>query len=202
MLIQIILALVTGLLFGGAAALAIVLGDAAVPAEGMAPPDNRTRAITVALTALEGAWLGWRGTDWSALATVAIIDVLLIALWQTATRAHKVPNILIAIPIAAIALGAVVQHDWSLALGALLPFGLFAAVVLLTRTKRGLDWEDAKIAALVGGLVGTQGAIVALSSACVAAAASAWLVQKRDPIALVPYMLAATFLTVVWKMSG
>ena len=201
-MIGVLMAAVTGLLFGGAAALAIVLGDAAVPAEGSAPPDVRARWIAIALTALEGVWLGWRGTDWSALATVAIIDVLLIAIWQTVTRAHRVPNLLFALPLGAIALGAIVQRDWSLALGAVLPFALFAAVVLLTRTKNGLDWEDAKMAALVGALVGTQGAILALSGACIAAAAGAWLGKSREPVALVPYMLAATFATVLWKMSA
>jgi len=34
------------------------------------------------------------------------------------------------------------------------------------------------------------------------AAAGAWLGKSREPVALVPYMLAATFATVLWKMSA
>jgi hypothetical protein len=165
---------VVALIFAAAAWLGIELSSAAgarmYAGREPAPFSNRVRYALIGSAALLGA---------------------LAASWHSAAVYAKIPDYFTLVPLGAVLIAAAAQSEWFLILGAVVPFVPFAAMAVFTK-GRGFDWDDAKIAALGGALLGVETSIFVLAAACIVAVAVAvGRKRTRDPIVIAPYMIGA-----------
>jgi prepilin signal peptidase PulO-like enzyme (type II secretory pathway) len=78
-----------------------------------------------------------------------------------------------------------------------LPFAPFAIAVYLSKGK-GLGWDDAKLAALGGAILGLEAALIAFATAGIAGVAVAWARKRtREPIPFGAYMIATIALSLL-----
>jgi leader peptidase (prepilin peptidase)/N-methyltransferase len=150
-------------------------------------------------SAVLGAVIAWHGMDWQGLALQAVICVSLVACWHGAITYGRMSDYFTLLPLAAISLSAIAQSNWPLLIGVVVPFTPFAAMAYLSKGK-GMGWDDAKLAALGGAILGTTDALLAYAVACVAAVVVAAL-QKRlkDPIVFGPYVIGAIGLSLAFR---
>jgi hypothetical protein len=187
--------LIVALVFGGAAFLGIELSSAVggrLYAEREAAPfPARMRFALIGAAALLGLLAAAGKAEWQALTLAAIVCVSLAASWHSSTVYQKVPDYFTLVPLGSVVIAAAIQSEWFLILGAVVPFVPFAAMARFGK-GRGFDWDDAKIAALGGALLGVETSIFALATACIVAVAVAFGRKRmREPIVIAPYMLGA-----------
>ena len=187
--------LVVALIFGAAAFVGIelsaTLGPRLYPGREALPFPRRRRVVLIGAAALLGALAAAGRADWQALTLAAIVCVSLSASWHSSTVYEKIPDFFTLVPLGAVLIAAAVQGEWFLILGAVVPFVPFAAMAYLTK-GRGFDWDDAKIAALGGALLGIEASIFVLAGACIIAVAVAFGRKRtREPIVIAPYMIGA-----------
>ena len=186
---------VVALIFAAAAWLGIELSSAAgarmYAGREPAPFSNRVRYALIGSAALLGALAAAGKAEWQALALAAVVCVSLAASWHSAAVYAKIPDYFTLVPLGAVLIAAAAQSEWFLILGAVVPFVPFAAMAVFTK-GRGFDWDDAKIAALGGALLGVETSIFVLAAACIVAVAVAvGRKRTRDPIVIAPYMIGA-----------
>ena len=121
--------------------------------------------------------------DWQSLTLAAVVCVSLAASWHSSAVYQKIPDFFTLVPLGAVLIAAAVQSEWFLILGAVVPFVPFAVMAYVTK-GRGFDWDDAKIAALGGALLGIETSIFVLAGACLVAVAIAFG-RKRSAEAIV-----------------
>jgi len=187
--------IVVAVVFAGATYLGMELSAAAgsrLYAGRETSPFPRAARITLMVAAaLMGTIAAAGKADWQALTLAAIVCVSLSASWHSSAVYHKIPDFFTLVPLGAVMIAAAVQMEWFLILGAIVPFVPFAAMAYLTK-GRGFDWDDAKIAALGGALLGIETSIFVLAGACIVAVAIAvGRKRTREPIVIAPYMIGA-----------
>jgi len=187
--------LVVGLVFGGSALVGIELGAAVgprlYPGREPRPFSPATRYALIGCAALLGVLASAGRADWQALMLAAVVCVSLAASWYSATVYQKIPDFFTLVPLGAVLIAAAVQSEWFLILGALVPFVPFAAMAYFTK-GRGFDWDDAKIAALGGALLGIETSIFVLAGACIVAVVVAYGRKRTtEPIVIAPYLIGA-----------
>jgi leader peptidase (prepilin peptidase)/N-methyltransferase len=161
------------------------------------PPLAPFLVVTGAL----GAVIALRGLDWQGLVLAALICVSLVACWHSAVTHGAMPDYFTLVPLAAIVLSAVAQENWAILLAVLVPFIPFAAMAYLSKGK-GMGWDDAKLAALGGGILGMEDALLAFAVACIVAVFVAWLRKRtKEPIAFGPYMIGGIALSLIHGLS-
>ncbi len=153
------------------------------------PRPGRPRAdLLVAGAALVGGALAFRHPDARSLALGALLVASVVACTYCDVARGIVPDFFTLVPLAVLGAACAVERDAWPALAALAVAAPFALVALLSR-GRGMGWGDVKFAALAGGVLGIESAIVAFSVASLAAAAFAVARGRREePIAFVPYL--------------
>ncbi len=197
-------ALVAAVVFASAAFLGIelsaALGANVVRPEGAAQPGRPPARALVAAAALLGVVVSFGGADWQTMLLGAIVCVSLAGCWHGAVTYGSMPDAFTLIPLAAVLLSSLVERDWMLAFDAIAPFVPFAAIAFVTK-GRGLGWDDAKLAALAGALLGIQTSMLALASAALAVVVFAVICnRKRETVVFAPYMISAIGLALVWRL--
>jgi prepilin signal peptidase PulO-like enzyme (type II secretory pathway) len=137
------------------------------------------RGVTLGLVAggaIFGAVAAAGGSNWQALAMAAVVCVSLVGCWHSAVVFGRIPDYFTLVPLGAVLLAAVVQG-------------------------RGFDWDDAKLAALGGAILGLQASILALAAACMVAVVVALARQRKtEPIVFAPYMVGAIGIALAWRL--
>jgi prepilin signal peptidase PulO-like enzyme (type II secretory pathway) len=161
------------------------------------------RGVTLGLVAggaIFGAVAAAGGSNWQALAMAAVVCVSLVGCWHSAVVFGRIPDYFTLVPLGAVLLAAVVQGEWFLVLGSAAPFVPFAAMAYFWK-GRGFDWDDAKLAALGGAILGLQASILALAAACMVAVVVALARQRKtEPIVFAPYMVGAIGIALAWRL--
>jgi prepilin signal peptidase PulO-like enzyme (type II secretory pathway) len=194
---------ITAGVFAGAGYLGIELSrivskGARAPGEGQ-KPEPPVAWFLVGSAAL-GAVIALHGLDWQALALNAVICVSLVGCWHGAITHGRMSDYFTLVPTAAIALSAIAQSNWPLLVGIVVPFTPFAAMAYLSKGK-GMGWDDAKLAALGGAVLGTTDALLAYATACVVAVSVAALrKQLKEPIVFGPYVIGAIGLSLAFRV--
>jgi hypothetical protein len=150
-------------------------------------------------SAILGGVIALHGMDWQGIGLEAVICVSLVACWHSAVAYGRMPDYFTLTPLAAIVLSAIAQSNWPLLVGVIVPFIPFAAMAYLSKGK-GMGWDDAKLAALGGGILGTTDALLAYAMACIAAVTVTWLRKRlKEPIVFGPYVIAAIALLLAFR---
>jgi prepilin signal peptidase PulO-like enzyme (type II secretory pathway) len=205
MLGAIVKAVFTACVFGGAAYAGVGLSRLVVQhvtclATQPGKPEPRL-VYFVAGAALFGLALDLRGMDVQSLAMAAVLGVFFVACWHSAIAYGAMPDLFILVPLGAIVLSSLVTQNWPVLFSI---FAVFAPVALLAYLSKGanLGWDDAKLAALGGAILGAEAALVSFAAAGVAAVVVAWLrKQTRHPIAFGPYLISAVALSLLWNFA-
>lgn len=125
----------------------------------------------------------------------ALVVFVMVACWCTDMICGLLPDVVTLGALALLAVFAFIQRDWQMALSAFFIFVPFAGAAIFTH-GHGMGWGDAKLVAITGAALGAPLALLALAGACGAAAIghriAGW--PKNTPIALAPYIAAATSL--------
>jgi prepilin signal peptidase PulO-like enzyme (type II secretory pathway) len=180
--------------FAGAAYLGITLSKIVIRAspnlERREENNVRPAAIICASVAC-GAILALRGLLWPDLAMAAVICVCLVACLHEAVSTGKMSDYFILVPLSSIVIAEIVEQNWLALCGPIIPFLPFALTAYLSKGKK-MGWDDAKLAALGGAVLGVWLALLAFATACIAAAVVARLRNKtKEPIIFAPYMISA-----------
>ena len=156
------------------------------------PPRLLHPAVPVLAFAVLGLALALRGATIAQLGTVALIAIPFAGIWYVDARKGIVPDLFTLLPLAVIGLSIVVRHTWFVAISIAFLFGVFAVAAVASK-GRGMGWGDAKLAALVGAVLGLQTSLLALALACLVATVVS-VVRDRGtrPIAFAPYMIVVT----------
>ncbi len=165
-------------------------------------PRSLHPAIPIATVSVLGALIALRGATPAQLGIVALIALPLAGIWYADSRKGIVPDAFTLVPLGVIAVVVVLRHSWFVGISALVVFVVFAAGAALSK-GRGMGWGDAKLAALVGAVLGLQGSLLTLALACFAATIVS-VVRDRGtrPIAFGPYIVVATLLAIVTTIHG
>jgi len=187
--------LIVALVFGGSVLVGIELSAALGPRlyAGREPAQfpRATRYALIGSAALLGVLAAAGRADWQALTLAAVVCVSLAASWHSATVYQKIPDFFTLVPLGAVLLAAAAQSEWFLIIGAAVPFVPFAAMAYFTK-GRGFDWDDAKIAALGGALLGVETSIFVLAGACIVAVVVAYGRKRTtEAIVIAPYLIGA-----------
>ena len=169
------------------AACTAVLPSPDGPAPG-APPD----AVLIAASALLGGLVVWLGATPTQIGIIALVIFALVACWCSDMLCGILPDVFTLAPLGLLLLFALTQRNWGLILSAFVVFVPFAVAAAFSRGY-GMGWGDAKLVAISGAALGAPLAIFALFFGCAAAVVghriAGW---PRRPIALAPYIAAAT----------
>jgi leader peptidase (prepilin peptidase)/N-methyltransferase len=148
-----------------------------------------------------GAAIASHGLDWQGIGLEAVICVSLVACWHSAVAYGHMPDYFTLTPLGAIVLSAIAQANWPLIVGVIVPFIPFAAMAYLSKGK-GMGWDDAKLAALGGGILGTTDALLAYAVACVVAVVVTALRKRiKEPIVFGPYVIGAIALSLAFRFG-
>jgi prepilin signal peptidase PulO-like enzyme (type II secretory pathway) len=189
-------AAVIGMLIFGAAALIGVLAAEAICARVIPAPDGPATHtprgwLIVAGFALVGALVAVHGFAAAIIAVGAFASFALAGCLYCDIARGMVPDFFTLFPLGCLLIYAAVIGDWSVFLGAAVPFVPFAITAAVSR-GRGVGWGDVKLVALGGALLGTQAALLTFALACLAAGILPRLRGQRGvPIAFAPYLVAA-----------
>jgi prepilin signal peptidase PulO-like enzyme (type II secretory pathway) len=138
-----------------------------------------------------GAILALRGLLWQDLAMATVICVCLVACLHEAVSTGKMSDYFILIPLSSIVVALIAQRNWLALCGPVIPFLPFALTAYTSKGKK-MGWDDAKLAALGGAVLGVRLALLAFATACIAAAVVARFQSKtKEPILFAPYMIAS-----------
>jgi prepilin signal peptidase PulO-like enzyme (type II secretory pathway) len=152
-------------------------------------------------SAVLGAVIASHGLDWQGLALNAVICVSLVGCWHGAITYGRMSDYFTLVPLAAIALSAIAQSNWPLLVGIVVPFTPFAAMAYLSKGK-GMGWDDAKLAAFGGAVLGTTDALLAYATACVVAVCVASARKRlKEPIIFGPYVIGAIALSLAFRFA-
>jgi prepilin signal peptidase PulO-like enzyme (type II secretory pathway) len=163
-----------------------------LPADDGPPAGKPPYIILPAACGLLGVLLVTVGAQPLQLGIAAIVLFALVASWCSDTLCGLVPDAFTLVPLAALLLFAVAQHNWEMAASAAIVFAPFAIAAMVTRGN-GMGWGDAKLVALCGAALGAPLAFLALAVACAAAVAvHRFGGAARGPIAFAPYIAALT----------
>jgi prepilin signal peptidase PulO-like enzyme (type II secretory pathway) len=120
-----------------------------------------------------------------------VVCICLIACLHEAVETGKISDYFILIPLSSVILADIAQQSWPALLGPLIAFIAFAVPAYASKGKN-MGWDDAKLAALGGAVLGAWFALLAFAVACLAAAVVARFRNKtREPILFAPYMIAS-----------
>ena len=162
------------------------------PADDGPKPGKAPGALLVAAAALVGGVLTAAGALPLQLGIGAITIFALVACWCSDAACGLVPDLFTLVPLAALLVFALAQHDWMTIGSAVLIFTPFAIAAVFSR-GHGMGWGDAKLVALTGAVLGAPLALLALAVACIAAAVGHRIAgAKHTPIAFAPYIAAVT----------
>lgn len=162
------------------------------PAEGGPMPGKPPYVLIGVGAAAIGAALLAADASPLQLGIAAIVVFSLVASWCSDTLCGIVPDVFTLGPLAALLLFAAAQHNWTIAISAVIAFVPFAVAALISRGY-GMGWGDAKLVALCGAALGAPLAVFTLALACGAAVVVHRIVGiKQKPIAFAPYIAAAT----------
>jgi prepilin signal peptidase PulO-like enzyme (type II secretory pathway) len=151
--------------------------------------------------ALFGAVIAWRGMDWQTMALAASVCISLAACWHSALAHGTISDYFTLVPLGAIGLSSLVQQNWPLLLSVIAAFVPFAAMAYITKEK-GMGWDDAKLAAFGGAILGMQLSLLAYAVACVVAVIVAWACKRTaERILFAPYMISAIAICLAWSYS-
>lgn len=197
-------ALVAAGVFASAAFLGIelssALGRGTVRSEDSPEPRRPPVRALIGAAALLGGIVSFGGADWQTMLLGAVVCVSLAGCWYGAVAYGSMPDAFTLIPLGAVLISSLVEREWILALDALAPFVPFAIIAFVSK-GRGLGWDDAKLAALAGALLGIQTSILALASASLAMVLFAVARnRKREAVVFAPYMISAISLAMVWRL--
>jgi len=180
--------------FACAAYLAIELSKIVIKAS---PPlerreeNNLRPVLLICAGAACGGILALRGLLWQDLAMATVICFCLVACLHEAVSTGKMSDYFILIPLSSIVVADVAQQTWLALCGPLILFLPFAATAYMSKGK-SMGWDDAKLAALGGAVLGAWFASLAFATACIAAAVVARLRNKAmEPMLFAPYMIAS-----------
>jgi prepilin signal peptidase PulO-like enzyme (type II secretory pathway) len=193
---QTALAILLGAIFFAAAGyLGAMLGTGAaqrIPRFSDAPPSfTPPVALLVGGCAVLGAYAATHLQDQMKILLVAVLCVVLVAIWVTDARRGVVPDAFTLAPLALLVLIFLVRGDWTMLAAAAIPIVPFVIAALLSR-GRGMGWGDVKLVALGSVVLGWQLAILAFTAACFAAAVVSFVRgRKRGAIAFAPYLATA-----------
>jgi Flp pilus assembly protein protease CpaA len=160
------------------------------------PPTGKPPVIAlVGGAAVVGGLIIATGATPEQIVLSALVVFVMVACWCTDMICGILPDVVTLGALALLAVLAFIQRDWQMALSAFFIFVPFAGAAIFTRGL-GMGWGDAKLVAITGAALGAPLALVALAGACGAAALghriAGW--PKSTPIALAPYIAAATSL--------
>jgi hypothetical protein len=185
-------------IFAAAAYLGIELNVVVQGKRGHRP---QATLLIIGASALFGACLALRHLSWQDLAMAAIVCISLAACSHGAIEAGKISDYFLLVPLSAILISDIAQQNWWLLLSPTIPFVPFAVAAYVSKGK-GMGWDDAKLAALGGAILGSWFALLAIAAACVIASIIAWAGKKtRDPVLLAPYMAASIMLCLLITIS-
>jgi prepilin signal peptidase PulO-like enzyme (type II secretory pathway) len=165
-------------------------------------PEPRRPAMRVLLVAagILGAIASFGGADWQTLLLGAVVCVSLAGCWHGSLAYGTMSDAFTLIPLGAVLISSLVEREWILALDAAVPFVPFAIIAFASK-GRGLGWDDAKLAALAGALLGIQTSMLVLASASLGMVLVAvGRNRKRESVAFGPYMIGAIGLALVWRL--
>lgn len=148
-------------------------------------------AAIVAAGAVLGAILVRYAVSPAQIAIAATACVTLAAIVMVDARHAIIPDVCTLAPLAALLAYAVLRHEWSVPVSALVPLVPFAIAAAVS-DGYGMGWGDVKLAALGGALLGAELSVVALSAACLTAVVVARMVFKtKRAVPLGPFMAGA-----------
>ncbi|HEY0798663.1 MAG TPA: prepilin peptidase [Candidatus Baltobacteraceae bacterium] len=148
-------------------------------------------------SALFGAIADLRGMDTETLALAAIIAIALVGSWHSVATYGRIPDAFTLVPLLAIVLSELATQNWGILLSVVVTFAPFATMAYVSKGK-GLGWDDAKLAALGGALLGMETALFGFALACMVAVTVAWARKRtREPIPFAPYMVASMALSLL-----
>lgn len=138
---------------------------------------------------LVGAFMAARVPSLPIVAMSGIVTAALAACWYCDVRCGILPDCFTLGPIALIAVVAAINHNWYALVSMVVVFIPFALSAYVSKGI-GMGWGDAKLAALGGGLLGMNHALLAFIVASLLAVAVAWLRGRgrKEPIAFAPYL--------------
>jgi prepilin signal peptidase PulO-like enzyme (type II secretory pathway) len=155
-------------------------------------PGTPPSAVLIVAAALLGGSLVALGTTPVQIGIAAIVVFALVACWCSDTICGIVPDVFTLVPLSALVLFALAQHDWGILVSAAVVFVPFAAAAIFSRGY-GMGWGDVKLVALAGAALGAPLAVFTLAIACVAAVVGHRIAKGAGkPIAFAPYIAAAT----------
>lgn len=163
------------------------------PADDGPPAGNPPSIVLVAASAALGGAIVAVGATPLEIGIAAIVMFALVACWCSDALCGIVPDLFTLVPLAALLLFSIAQHDWWILISAIAVFVPFAAAALFSKGY-GMGWGDAKLVAISGAALGAPLALLALSFACAAAVIVSRVAKARGPIAFAPYIAAATAL--------
>jgi hypothetical protein len=186
---------VVAIVFCGAAFLGIELSSAVgsrlYAGRDVTPFPQSSRYALVGGAGLLGVLAAAGHAEWQALMLAAIVCVSLAASWHSSVVFGKIPDFFTLVPLGAVVIAAAVQSEWFLIIGAIVPFVPFGAMAYFGK-GRGFDWDDAKLAALGGALLGIETSIFVLAAACIVAVGVAYGRKRTsEAIVIAPYMIGA-----------
>lgn len=156
------------------------------------PPD----AALIAASALLGGLVVWLGATPGQIGIAALVIFALVACWCSDMLCGILPDVFTLAPLSLLLVFALTQRNWGLIFSAFVVFVPFAGAAAFSRGY-GMGWGDAKLVAISGAVLGAPLAIFALFFGCAAAVVghriAGW---PRRPIALAPYIAAATAIAI------
>lgn len=186
--------------FACAAYLGIELGKIVIKASPLLERREENKVGNVPLICVSaacGAIFALRGLFWQDLAMATVICICLVACFHEAVSTDKMSDYFILIPLSSIMVAFIAQQNWPALCGPVIPFLPFALTAYMSKGKK-MGWDDAKLAALGGAVLGVWLALLAFATACIAAAVVARLQNKtKEPILFAPYMIASIGLCAV-----
>lgn len=192
---MILAALLGGIFFALAGFAGVLIGntvaDTIAPFDDGPAPGTPPLVAIIAGCATIGILTTLHAQAPAQLAFVAIVCAALAAAWCCDARTGVVPDLFTLAPLGMILTVALWTHEWWILVSTAIPILPFGVAALLSR-GRGMGWGDVKLAALGGGVLGGQLALLAFALACGTAVTVARTRGKgRTPIAFAPYLAAA-----------
>ncbi len=161
------------------------------PLEGGPPPNEPPTLWLVAACGIIGAVVSSHSSSAAQIVLTGFVCAALAAAWCVDARTGLIPDGFTLVPLAALVLVSLWQHQWSIIIAACVPLIPFALAALLSH-GRGMGWGDVRLAALGGAVLGAQTAVLVFALACVVAVAVAYARKRtKSPIAFGPYLVAA-----------
>lgn len=165
--------------------------DGVAPFADGPPPGRSSVGLLVACAGAAGVVEGLRGAAVPELILAAVLCCALVGIWYSDVRCGIVPDVFTLVPLALVAVLAVVAREWTPIASAAIVFVPFALAAWASR-GRGMGWGDVKLVALGGAVLGVEAAVLAFGVACAAAVIVALARKRRhEPLAFAPYLVAA-----------